>query len=77
MKVYDTINPREGCEVGDVEGPVEAFKLLQAYFEGTGEDRLCGVCLADFDQEWQGEVFVPCLMGINESQNLLSQTVSD
>ena len=65
MKVFDSINPREGLEIGDAETPEAAFAMLRSHYEGTGEDRLCGVTTADFNADWIGEVYVPRLAGIN------------
>jgi hypothetical protein len=65
MKVFDTINPREGIEIGEAADEAEALKMLTEHFAGTGEDRLRGVALADYDHDWRGEVYVPKLVGIN------------
>jgi hypothetical protein len=65
MKVYDTINPREGLVIGDAADESAALKLLKAHFVGTGEDRLYGVARADFNADFTGEVFIPRLKGLN------------
>lgn len=65
MKVFDTINPREGIEIGDAANEAEAMKMLAAHYEGTGEDRLYGITRADFIVDFTGEVFIPRLKGLN------------
>ena len=65
MKVFDSINPREGICIGDADRAEVALAMLRAHYEGTGEDRLYGVTTADCDQYFEGEVFVPQLHGIN------------
>lgn len=69
LKVFDTINPKEGFEVGEAQTPEEALALLTAYFKDTGEDRLVGVTTADCDSCFEGEVYVPILAGINDLNN--------
>ena len=65
MKVFDSINPKEGFLIGEAATEDEALALLRKHFEGTGEDRLRGVATADFNADWRGEVYVPRLAGIN------------
>ena len=65
MKVFDSINPREGLEIGEAETAEAALAMLRSHYEGTGEDRLCGVTTVDYDADWSGEVYVPRLAGIN------------
>jgi len=65
MKVFDSINPRDGINIGNATNANEALALLREHYDGTGEDRLYGITTADHDADHLGEVFVPRLRGVN------------